>query len=219
MIKINLLGRKKSSGGVLPPALVEQLEKLGLSAEDVQEMRTGLVRLALLLVGAYAAMQVPTHFFEQKKAELDQRIATLSQESQSLAQTLASKEDVRKQMDQLNKEENELQRQLNAINSLQNNRGLAFRTLNNLVVSLPPKVWLDSIGYQDGQIALKGSCWEYFPINDFVKSINESTQYTGVNFKGIVATDAPQKVPGVRDALQKTKNFELEFRVKAAGES
>ena len=219
MIKINLLGKKNASGGGLPPALLEQLQKWGLSPDDLQEMRLGLVRLALMLVGIYAAAEIPNHFFQQKLAELDQRIAVLTQESQTLTAALAEKQDVRKQMEQLNKEEGELQRQLNAINSLQSNRGLAFRTLNNLVASLPPKVWLNNIDYKEGQITLKGSCWEYFPINDFVKSINESTQYAGVNFKGISAADAEQKVPGVRDALQKTKNFEVEFRVKDAGES
>jgi len=52
-------------------------------------------------------------------------------------------------------------------------------------------------------------------VNEFVKSISESTRYTNVKFKDVTA-EAPKfkLIPGVPEALQKTKKFDLEFGVK-----
>ena len=149
---------------------------------------------------------------------LDAQIAELAQQSSKLTAELATKRDIRKQMDQLNKEEVELQRQLNAVNALQKDRSLAFRTVDNIVVSLPQKVWLTKIEYQDRTMDLDGRCWEYFPINDFVKTINESTQYMNVAFRGIEAELVQNKVQGVPEAVQKIKAFNVKFSVKGTGE-
>jgi hypothetical protein len=68
------------------------------------------------------------------------------------------------------------------------------------------------------RVTMTGRSWEYFPINDFVKIITESTNYTSVNFKEIKAEDAKKVIPGIPTAIQKTKIFGLEFSLKAAGE-
>jgi len=219
MIKVNLLGKKAAASGAIPFGLDEKLAKLGVTPADLEEARPGLARLGVLLAGIYLANAIPFHFHEQKKAELDASLNELNIQSKKLSVELASKKDIRKQMDQLNKEEVELQRQLNAVSALQKDRSLAFRTLDNMIVSLPQKVWFNGLDYKDRLVTVRGGCWEYFPINDFVKAINESTQFTNVNFKGI-ASEAPQQiVPGVPEAMQKIKNFELEFKVKGTGDS
>mgnify|MGYP003704790209 CR=1 FL=1 len=77
------------------------------------------------------------------------------------------------------------------------------------------KVWIDDIKYDRRSITLTGRSWEYFAINDFVKSITESTRYYDVLFKNIEAEMPRTKfVPGVPEAIQKTKKFSLEFKVK-----
>jgi Tfp pilus assembly protein PilN len=218
MVKINLLGKKQAAGGT-PFGLDERLAKLGLSGAELQEMRPHLVRFAVLLVGLYAANYIPSYLQEQKIQKLQAQMDQLDSQANVLRKELATKKDIRKQMDQLNKEEIELQRQLNAVNSLQKDRGLAFRTLDNLMISMPQKVWINTIDYKNKVVSLNGSCWEYFPINDFIKVINESTQYADVNFKGITSTTAKDLVPGVPESMQKVKTFDVEFRVKAAGET
>jgi hypothetical protein len=77
------------------------------------------------------------------------------------------------------------------------------------------KVWIDEIQYKDRKVSMTGRSWGYFAVNDFVKSITESTRYTNVLFKEITA-EAPRYkvVQGVPEALQKTKKFLLEFTVK-----
>lgn len=219
MIKINLLGKKHVAAGAIPFGLDEKLAKLGVTPADLMEMRTGLLRAAILIAGLYLANFVPIYFHEKKKAELDIVVNDLTSQAGRLSTELASKKDIRKQMDQLNKEEVELQRQLNAVSALQKDRSLAFRTLDSMIVSLPQKVWFNSLEYRERAVTIKGGCWEYFPINDFVKSINESTQFTSVNFKGIVSENPAQIVTGVPEAMQKIKNFELEFKVKSTGEA
>ena len=218
MVKINLLGKKQAAGGA-HFGLDERLAKLGLSGADLQEMRPHLVRLGVLLVGLYAANYIPSYLQEQKIQKLQAQMDQLDSQANVLRKELVAKKDIRKQMDQLNKEEIELQRQLNAVNSLQKDRGLAFRTLDNLMISMPQKVWINTIDYKNKVVSLNGSCWEYFPINDFIKVINESTQYADVNFKGITSTTAKDLVPGVPESMQKVKTFDVEFRVKAAGET
>lgn len=218
MIKINLMG-KKAAAGAVPFGLDERFAQLGLSGAELQELRPHLIRFLIMLVGLYLANFVPTYLQEQKVAKLQAEIDALDKDANVLRTELAAKRDIRKQMEQLNKEEVELQRQLNAVNSLQKDRGLAFRTVDNLMISMPQKVWIKSIDYKNKVVNLKGACWEYFPINDFVKVINESTQYADVSFRGITSSTAPDPVEGVPDSLQKVKDFEVEFRVKSSGET
>jgi Tfp pilus assembly protein PilN len=218
MIKINLMGKKKAAGGA-PFGLDERFAALGISGSDLQEMRPHLIRLGIMVVGLYLANFVPAYIQEQKILELQSQIDRMEGEANTLRTELAAKRDIRKQMEQLNKEEVELQRQLNAVNSLQKDRGLAFRTIDNLMISMPQKVWIKQFTYKDKVVNLKGSCWEYFPINDFVKVINESTQYADVSFRGITTTSPSDPVPGVPESLQSVKDFEVEFRVKASGET
>ena len=101
--------------------------------------------------------------------------------------------------------------------ALQQNRGMAFKTLDDIMEQLGKsgKVWIDDIKYDRRSITLTGRSWEYFAINDFVKSITESTRYYDVLFKNIEAEMPRTKfVPGVPEAIQKTKKFSLEFKVK-----
>lgn len=219
MIKINLLGKKHATAGAIPFGLDEKLAKLGITPADLIEMRMGLLRLGILLLGVYLCNVVPAHLHAKKLAELDVQVNELSQQASKLGQELASKKDIRRQMDQLTKEEVELQRQLNAVASLQKDRGLAFRTIDSMVVSLPQKVWINSVEYRDQNVIVRGASWEYFPIKDFVKAINESTQFTSLVFKGITSENPGTVVKGVPEAMQKIKNFELEFKVKGSGDS
>ncbi len=219
MIKINLLGRKQAAAGGMPFGLDEQFSKLGFNASDFQEARPGLIRLAVLLVGFYLASFLPNYFHQTKLEELNAKNAKLTEQASALTKELNAQKGIRKQMEQLNNEENELQRQLNAVSNLQKDRSLAFRTMDNVIMSLPTKVWLNHVDYKDRTVVLKGASWEFFSIHDFVKSINESIQYTNVIFKGIHAEPPSTYAPGIPEALQKVKNFELEFKVKKSGDS
>ncbi len=214
MIRINLLGKKKSSD--IPFGLDEQFSKLGINLTEIQELRPALVRVAIVAVGLYIANFIPSYLKEEKMHNLDAELKILTGHSGTLQAELVTKKDIRKQMEQLNKEEVELQRQLNAVNSLQQGRSLAFSTLNDIVAKLAKtqKVWIEDLKYEGQKVTLNGRSWEYLPVNDFVKSITESTRYTGVLFKEITAEEAKKVIPGVPEAMQKTKRFALEFMIK-----
>lgn len=215
MIKINLLGKKVAPA---PFGLDSVFEKIGFKPEEFSELKPSLIRFASLLVLLYLANFVPSYLQQMKIQELDEKIKVLTERKEALQADLNAKKEFRKQMDQLNKEEVELQRQLNAINGLNRDRGLAFRTMDHIVTSLSPKVWITKASYKDKSILIDGSSWEYFPINDFVKTITEFSQYTNVSFKWIKA-EAPKKpISGIPAVAQKVKNFELEFKVKGAGD-
>jgi Tfp pilus assembly protein PilN len=215
MIRINLLGKKKAAG--IPFGLEEKFERLGINVSDVQELRPALFRVAVVVAGLYVANYIPAYLHDEKVKQLDAQLAKLTAQSGELTRELASKKDIRKQMEQLNKEEVELNRQLNAVNALQQGRSLAFNTLNDLILQLQKvgKVWVENLEFKGHKITLAGRSWEYFAINEFVKGITESTRYTNVQFKDITAEASKFKlIPGVPEALQKTKRFTLEFGVK-----
>ncbi len=215
MIRINLLGKKKVAAA--PFALDEKLEKIGVKPGDLLEFRSTFFKIVFIWAGLYAASYVPTHLHDERVRVLDAELATLTTKSADLQKELATKKDIRKQMEQLNKEESELQRQLNAVNALQQGRGMAFITLNDLVNQLEKskKVWIDDVKLDDRKVILNGKSWEYIPINDFVKSITESTRYGNVLFKEIITEPSTMKpVPGVPESAMKIKRFGLEFSVK-----
>ena len=214
MIRINLLGKKKQAA--VPFGLDEKFEKLGINLSDFNDLRPALVRVIALVVGLYVANFVPTYLHEEKMKELDEKQTKLAAKSAELQKELNTKRDIRKQMEQLNKEEVELQRQLNAVNALQRDRASAFSTLNDIVDKLAKsqKVWIEDLKYENRKVIMNGRAWEYFPINDFVKSITESTRFSNVLFKEITAEEAKRLIVGVPEALQKTKKFSLEFSVR-----
>lgn len=215
MIRINLLGKKKAAQ--VPFALDEHLEKLGIKTDELNELRPGIIRLCLLLAGLYVANYVPTYFYEEKLKELDEETTRIATRAADLQKELNSKRDIRKQMEQLNKEEVELQRQLNAVNALQRDRTSAFDTLNDLSNQLAKsnKIWVDDIKLENQKVVVNGRSWEYIAINDFVKDITESTRYTNVLYREIVAEEAKALVAGVPEVMQKTKRFALEFSVRS----
>jgi Tfp pilus assembly protein PilN len=215
MIHINLLGKKKATK--VPFELEEKLEKLGLSVNDLKNLRPSIFRVVFLAAGLYLANSLPEYLRKEKLQRLDAELQKLTAQSGQLQKELVSKKDIRKQMEQLNKEEGELQRQLNAVSALQQGRSLAFSTLNDVVSQLEKskKVWLEDLKYEGKRIILNGKSWEYFPINDFVKSITESTRYSTVLFKEITTEASGQRIiPGVPEGTQKIKKFALEFNVK-----
>ncbi|HEY8279427.1 MAG TPA: PilN domain-containing protein [Bdellovibrionota bacterium] len=215
MIRINLLGKKKVAK--IPFGLDEKFERLGITMADIQELRPAFIRVVVILVGLYIADFVPTYLHDQRVAELDAELAKLTARSAELQKELSSKKDIRKQMEQLNKEESELRRQLDAVNALQQGRALAFKTLNDVVTQIDAvkKVWVDEFKFENRRVSMVGKSWEFFPVNDFVKSVTESTRYSNVVFKEILAEEPKgQMIQGVPEAMQKTKRFSLEFLVK-----
>lgn len=218
MIRINLLGKKKAAA--VPFALDERLEKLGINVNELGELRSGLIRAAVMIAGLYVADYVPTYFHDIKAAELDEKSTKLAMQSAELQKELNSKRDIRKQMEQLSKEEVELQRQLNAVNALQRGRTAAFDTLNDVSAQLSkfPTIWIEDLKLENRKVTMNGRAWEWYPINDFVKEITESTRYANVLFKEVVSEDSKALIAGVPESVQKTKRFALEFNVKEAGE-
>jgi len=215
MIRINLLGKKKTAA--VPFGLDDKLEKFGIKGEELRELQPAIVRIIVLGIGLYIGNYVPTYLHDEKLRKLDAELSKLTSRSGELARELATKKDIRKQMEQLNKEEFELNRQLNAVNALQQGRSLAFNSLNDLMIQLGKtgKVWLDDLKYESKKMSLNGRSWEFFPVNEFVKTITESTRYTNVAFHGIQSEASGVKpIAGVPEAMQKTKKFSLEYNVK-----
>ena len=211
LIKINLLGKKKVSA---PFGIDKLLEKSGIKLEDLSALKIPLLRVAVIVIGVYLAGYIPETIQERELAELDQKLSVVTKKADALQKEVTAKKEIRRQMDQLTKEENELTRQLNIISSLSKNRSNAFNTFDTLTSLIPAKVWVNRLDYMAGKISMEGASWEYFPINDFMKALNESLFFQDVNLKGIAAEATGKPIPGVPAVLQKIKSFELNMSVK-----
>jgi Tfp pilus assembly protein PilN len=214
MIKINLLGKKKAQA---PFGLDPALEKLGISTDDLLQLRPAALKIVACLALLYACDYIPSYIVEQKTAELDAQIKVVNDKSSKLQAELNTKKELRKQMEQLQKDEADINKQLSAINGLTKDRGLAFRAVDNVTTILPAKVWFTKIDYAAHKMIISGSSWEYFAINDFVKSLNEISAFHGVNLSGISSEGTPKAiVPGVSEADQKIKSFDVDFTLKSS---
>jgi Tfp pilus assembly protein PilN len=214
MIKINLLGKKKKPA---PFGLDKLLEKAGVSSGQIEELKPAIPRILFIAAAIYISYFIPNYFLEQKIAELQGQQAVVSEKLTKLRAELGSMKKTRDAMDKLTKEEAEIDAQLATIEGLSRGRSTAFTALNGILELLPNKVWIDRITYSDGSFSINGSSWEYFSINDFVRSLSESTKYEAVTLKNIRA-DAPSGTlePGVPAAEQKTKSFQIEMLVQGA---
>lgn len=210
-IKINLLGKKKIPA---PFGLDSLFEKSGVSPEDLATLKIPAIKVGVIILGFYAAEYIPNSFYEIQTAELDKKQSVLTQKTEAVQKEVALKKEVRSKMEQLTKEEAEVQRQLNIIASLSKNRANSFKTFDTLSLIIPQKVWLNRLEYVDGKVFLEGGSWEYFPINDFVKVLNETVQFQAVTLRSINAEAASQTIAGVPLAAQKVKSFQVEFLLK-----
>jgi len=211
MIKVNLLGKKKKT---LPFGIDKALEKAGVSEAQLEELKPALPKIGVILVGLYLANFIPNYFYEQRMAELQARQAQVSKTVGDLRKEIGSLKKVRQEMERLQKEEAEVDAQLSAIEGLSRGRERAFNVLNSIVEVLPQKVWLDRLDYRASSMSLAGSSWEFFPINDFVRSLTENTKFEAVTLRSIRAQPVANIEPGIPTADQKTKEFQIEMLVR-----
>ena len=212
MIKVNLLGKKKTNSSF---SIEEKLSVIGVKPGDFDAFKPIIIKLVAVGIGVYAAGLLPTYFYDKKLAAASAVLKDLEQQQNELQGQLAKKKDLRKQMEQLNKDEAEMQRQISTIEGISRNRSLAFRALDLVVASLPQKVWFEHLTYGNRRFGIKGFSWEYFAINDYIKQLNESAQFGEVNYKGVKAGNtAGPLVPGIPEAAQRVKLFDVDFVVK-----
>ena len=212
MIKVNLLGKKKKP---LPFGLDKALDKAGISEAQLAELRPSLPKLAVLVIGIYLANFVPNYLYEQRMQELQEQQAVVAKTVSDLRAEIGSLRKVRQEMERLQKEEGEIEAQLSTIDGLSKGREIAFNVLNSVAEILPAKVWVDRIDYRTNSLDVKGSSWEFFPINDFVRSLTENTKFDAVTLRSIRA-QAPSGAlePGIPASEQKTKDFQIEMLVR-----
>ncbi len=213
MIKINLLGKKKKPA---PFGLDKALERAGINQAQIEEIKPALPKLLTIVAVVYLAYFIPNYFLEQKAAELRAQQQVIGNKLTGIKKELASLKKVREAMDKLTKDEAEIDAQLTTIEGLSNGRGVAFQALNSVVSILPDKVWIDRINYNDGEISMTGASWEYFAINDFVRSLSENTKFEAVTLRNIRAQSSGSLEPGIPASEQKTKNFQIDMLVQGA---
>ena len=213
MIKINLLGKKKKPA---PFGLDKALERAGINEAQIEELKPSLPKLLVIVAVLYLAYFIPNYFLEEKVTELRAQQDVVGNKLTGIKAELASLKKVREAMDKLTKDEADIEAQLSTIEGLSNGRGAAFQALNSIIQILPDKVWFDRINYNSGAISLTGGSWEYFAINDFVRSLTENTKFEAVTLRNIRAEPPGALQPGIPAADQKTKNFQIDMLLQGA---
>lgn len=113
----------------------------------------------------------------RKLADLEEKIRTARQESESLKPQLAK---IRK----LTKEREEVNRRLGIIASLDRDRYLRVMIMNELSEKLPSNCWLTSVKEdREGKYSIEGVTFSNYIIADFMNNLEKSHRFGGVNLK------------------------------------
>lgn len=214
MLRINLLQMK--SKGAATGGLADMLEPLGLSdisAEDLIEYRSIFFKVVFIAIGMYLGVAIPDHLLQERIAELDAQIEQKNQELGKLRRELRSKQSIREEMKAVTARETEIKRKLAVISSLDQDRYSAFRVMDTVSLLIPKEVWIKNIDFNASTLKLRGECWEFIPINEFVASLRQSPLFTNVRLVAINSRPAPSQIDGVPKSLQKIKSFEVEITI------
>ena len=164
MIRINLLKpeTKDLREQTVTPGMPEEGTKKGPNAGN-------LIFLVLLIgLGAF--------FFFQKKA-MDRENALLTSARQEKSQL----QYVEKKLDEQRKARESLNQKITLIESLNAQRDLAPRLMDELSRRLPDWVWLTEIVYDAKGIQIKGRALSNNLIADYISSLEASPQIMNVN--------------------------------------
>jgi Tfp pilus assembly protein PilN len=212
MIKINLLGKKKTPA---PFGLDQLFEKAGIRPGDLESMKPAFIKIGAILLIFYAAQEAPHIYFDSKLKQLDATLKGLTDKVESMQKILAEKKEIRKDMEQLLKEEAETKRQLDVISSISKDRSVPFKVVDNLSAILPQKVWISRMEITGQTIQLEGNSWDYFSINEYIRSLNESPLLQAVTLRSMASEElATKPIAGIPEADQKTKVFQLEMMLR-----
>jgi type IV pilus assembly protein PilN len=164
MIRINLLKpeSKDIREAVVTPGVVEEAAKKGPNLGN-------LIFLALVIgLGAF-------YFFQRKAFDRENALlATARQEKSQYQYVEAKLEEQRKARETLDKK-------ITLIESLNAQRDLAPRLMDELSRRLPDWVWLSEVTYDDKGIQIKGRALSNNLIADYISSLEASPQVMNVN--------------------------------------
>lgn len=160
MIRINLLPQE------------ERASRRKISLPTVSGGAVLWVTLGLIVYGAAVAgiWTLQT----QKIKDYETKIQALNEESARLAPQLAK---IRK----LQKEREEVNKRLGVIASLDKDRYLRVRMMNDLCVNVPANCWLTSVNESGGaRVTIEGVTFSNFIIADLMTSLEDSGRFQQV---------------------------------------
>ena len=160
MIRINLLPSE------------ERASKRKISLPTISG---GAILWVTLGVFVYASAVAGIWVLQSRKIkDYETRIQALKEESARLAPQLAK---IRK----LTQEREEVNKRLGIIASLDKDRYLHVRMMNDLAVQVPDNCWIEEVTETGGSsVSIEGVTFSNFIIADFMTSLDESGRFTDV---------------------------------------
>ena len=163
MIKINLLPSEEC-------ATRRKISLPTISGGAILWVTLGVFVYAGAVAGIWVLQSRKIHDYETK-------IQALKDESARLAPQLAK---IRK----LTAEREEVNKRLGIIASLDKDRYLHVRMMNDLAVQVPDNCWIEEVDETSGtSVDIKGVTFSNFIIADFMTSLEKSGQFTDVSLK------------------------------------
>jgi type IV pilus assembly protein PilN len=161
MIKINLLPTEER-------ATRRKISLPTISGGAVLWVSLGVIVYAGAVAGIWVLQSRKIHDYET-------RIQALKDESARLAPQLAK---IRK----LTAEREEVNKRLGIIASLDKDRYLHVRMMNDLAVQVPDNCWVEEVNETGGSsVEIKGITFSNFIIADFMTSLEKSGRFTDVS--------------------------------------
>lgn len=163
MIRINLL----------PSDARKQRRKISLPS-----ISGGALVWVLVAVGVYAGVVLSISALQARKLNnLETKITEAKEESRRLAPQLAK---IRK----LTREREEVNKRLGIIATLDRDRYLRTKLMNDVSLSLPRNMWLTEVVEQGGtQMTVEGITFSNFTVADFMNNLEKKEMFSNLSLK------------------------------------
>ncbi|MBI2711960.1 MAG: PilN domain-containing protein [Bdellovibrio sp.] len=181
MIKINLALKKQTGGadGGKGGGGGGPLGKMDFDAFKGVPIR----KIAVPLVVGFLASYLLDNYKEEQLKKLEEAVTKSQNEASKYlndAQKYKTYEPIKKQLDD---DEALLRTKLDVVKKLTAMRGAQGKLLSAVSSTIPAEVWLTDFRVEKNEVVVRGASLGYGQISDFMKSLNENSNFSGFELK------------------------------------
>ncbi|MBF0285036.1 MAG: PilN domain-containing protein [Magnetococcales bacterium] len=132
-------------------------------------------------------------------------IDALAAKKEAQEKTIAQLEKDLGEVKDINAKKQAVQNRLDAIADLRRQRSVSVRVMDEVAKAIPDQVWLTAMSTEKGQISLSGSAASNAEVADFMRRLEESPLFEGVDLSRVSMND--------NQGRKKIRTFTLNARV------
>ncbi len=168
MIKVNLVKSIPVGSSPSAASLVEGGDgPIEIGSQEIQKQ--GAIRLLIILL-----FPLGLYFYEsQNVPDLRRQVQKRNSEIQVLQTKNNNAKGAVEEILKFNEDKEKLQRQVDTLESLQKDRDLEVKILDNIQKDIPEKVWLEKIEFKDADLKIWGMAVTDSDVSAFIDSLSK----------------------------------------------